>query len=53
MVNATSESTTGGALGTTHGSCLPFGLIVTSLLSLSTVFCSLSKVAMGLNATLK
>ena len=23
MVNATNESTTGGARGTTHGSCLP------------------------------
>jgi hypothetical protein len=46
-------STIGTARGNTQGSCLPLGLIVISLLFMSTVFCSFNNVAIGLKATLK
>jgi len=49
----TNESTTGGALGTTQGSCLPLTCkIVGFFVLISTVNCFLDIDEAGLNATL-
>ena len=53
MVMAAIASTIGTALGSTHGSWRPLALRIVSFPSLSTVGCSMSTVATGLNATLK
>ena len=46
-------STMGTARGNTQGSCLPLAAKTVSFPSKSTVCCSLSRVAIGLNATRK
>ena len=53
IVMAVIASTIGTARGRTQGSCLPWTVIICSFPSKSTVFCSISKVATGLKATLK
>ena len=52
-MNADRASTMGTALGNTQGSCLPFPSICMIFPDLSILSCGRSKVATGLNATLK
>ena len=53
MTNAVIASTIGTALGTTHGSCLPFPFISVASKDSLIVSCVCIIVATGLNATLK
>ena len=46
-------STTGTALGNTHGSCRPRAVSLVGFPSKSTVSCSIRRVATGLKATRK
>ena len=53
MVSAINESTTGGARGTTHGSCLPpTWSLIDFFFFMSTLFCILEMDDAGLNAIL-
>ena len=53
MTIAAIASTTGTALGSTHGSCRPRAFKVVFFPETSTVSCSRSRVATGLKATRK